>query len=141
MFKDYIFLERELESAKVELSLKPDFNLLDAFKMIDLNNSGVLSLQELSENLNRMFEIDTLSVNGLENMQLFLRRYDTNRDGRLSLAEFCKAFTPLGREYAGLVEGRAEFYGKRGINPRDFFNTDTRRYVRNLWQTLLFTER
>lgn len=44
MFKDYIFLERELESAKVELSLKPDFNLLDAFKMIDLSNSGALSL-------------------------------------------------------------------------------------------------
>ena len=44
MFKDFIFLERELESAKVELSLKPDFNLLDAFKMIDLNNSGALNL-------------------------------------------------------------------------------------------------
>lgn len=44
MLKDFIFLERELESAKVELSLKPDFNLLDAFKMTDLNNSGALGL-------------------------------------------------------------------------------------------------
>ena len=38
MFKDIIFLERELESAKIELTLKPDFNLLDAFKTIDFNN-------------------------------------------------------------------------------------------------------
>ncbi len=30
-----IFLERELESAKIELTLKNDFNLLDAFKMFD----------------------------------------------------------------------------------------------------------
>jgi len=88
-----------------------------------------------------MFDIDTLSVNGMENLQLFFRRYDTNKDGRLSLAEFCKAFTPVGKEYASLVEGRAEFYGKKGMNPREFFNTDTRRYVRNLWQILLFTER
>jgi hypothetical protein len=80
-----------------------------------------------------MCDIDTLTVEGLENLQLFFRRYDTNKDGRLSLAEFCKAFTPLGREYAALVEGRAEFYAKKGLNPRDFFNTDTRRYIQNLW--------
>jgi hypothetical protein len=30
-----IFLEREFESAKIELTLKNDFNLLDAFKMFD----------------------------------------------------------------------------------------------------------
>ena len=35
IFKDSIFLERELESAKIELSLKPDFNLLDMFRMLD----------------------------------------------------------------------------------------------------------
>lgn len=36
-------MERELESAKVELSLKPDFNLLDAFKIIDVENKGYVS--------------------------------------------------------------------------------------------------
>lgn len=35
LLKEIIFLERELESAKIELTLKPDFNLLDAFRMID----------------------------------------------------------------------------------------------------------
>ena len=33
VLKDNIFLERELESQRVELSLKTDFNLLDAFKL------------------------------------------------------------------------------------------------------------
>ncbi len=36
-------MERELESAKIELSLKPDFNLLDAFKVIDLENKGCVT--------------------------------------------------------------------------------------------------
>lgn len=103
MLKDIIFLERELESSKIELTLKPDFNLLDAFKMIDLHNIGWVTLQELSENLHRILEVDTLSLEGMENIQLVFRRYDTNRDGRLSLAEFCKIFTPVGKEYAALV--------------------------------------
>lgn len=38
--KDIVFLERELESAKTELILKPDFNLIDAYKMIDHTNKG-----------------------------------------------------------------------------------------------------
>lgn len=43
MLKDIIFLERELEACKIELALKPDFNLLDAFKMLDTANMGYLS--------------------------------------------------------------------------------------------------
>ena len=103
MFKDIIFIERELESSKIELTLKPDFNLLDAFKMIDYSNHGWVSFQELTETLSRVFDIDTLSLEGMENLELLFKRYDTNRDGKLSLAEFCNAFTPQGREYAALV--------------------------------------
>ena len=95
MLKDIIFLERELESTKVELSLKPDFNLLDAFKLIDSSGLGWVSIGELSSNLSQAFNIDTLTLKGLESMQLFFDRYDTNQDQKLSLAEFCKAFTPI----------------------------------------------
>ena len=103
-------------------------------------NKGWVSFQELSEALHRNLEIDTLSVSGMENLDLLFRRYDTNKDQKLSLAEFCKAFTPNGKEYAALVQGRAEFYSKRGLHPRDFFNPDTRREIRTLWMTLLQTE-
>ena len=96
-------MERELESAKIELSLKPDFNLLDAFKMLDHQNKGWVSFSELAEVLNRLFDIETISLVGREFLDLVLKRYDTNRDQKLSLAEFCKAFTPSGKEYAALV--------------------------------------
>lgn len=140
MLKEIIFMERELESAKVELSLKPDFNLLDAFKIIDVENKGYVSFQELSETLHRNLDVETFSVVGMENLDLLFKRYDTNKDLKLSLAEFCKAFTPSGKEYAALVQGRAEFYAKRGLHPKDFFNPDTRRELRSLWLTLLNTE-
>ena len=38
--KEIIFLERDLESAKIELALKSDFNLLDAFRMLDFRAHG-----------------------------------------------------------------------------------------------------
>ena len=33
--KEIIFAEREVESTKIELALKSDFNIIDAFKMLD----------------------------------------------------------------------------------------------------------
>jgi len=39
------------------------------------------------------------------------------------------------------VEGRAEFYAKKFASPGDFFNADTRRCLRAVWQALIFTER
>jgi hypothetical protein len=44
VLKDNIFLERELESAKIEAALKPDFNLLDAFKIFDTRGTGNISV-------------------------------------------------------------------------------------------------
>jgi hypothetical protein len=35
VWKDTIFLERELESSKIELCLKPDFNLPDATRLLN----------------------------------------------------------------------------------------------------------
>jgi hypothetical protein len=43
IFKDSIFLERELESAKIEIALKPDFNLLDMFRILDPTSKGYIS--------------------------------------------------------------------------------------------------
>ena len=55
-FKEQITLENELEDAKNRLALQPDFNLPDAFDLLDRYNRGSLSAHELS---------DSLSVNGV----------------------------------------------------------------------------
>lgn len=44
VLKDNIFLERELESARIEAALKNDFNLLDAFKIFDSRGTGNISV-------------------------------------------------------------------------------------------------
>jgi hypothetical protein len=41
--KDFIFLHRELESELIALVLKQDFNLLDAFSLMDQERLGAIS--------------------------------------------------------------------------------------------------
>ncbi len=78
-FKEQIALENELEDAKNRLALQPDFNLPDAFDLLDRYNLGSLSATDLS---------DSLAVNGVyalsEDVFLFVKRYDRNADGRIA---------------------------------------------------------
>lgn len=41
--KEIIFAEREVESAKIELALKSDFNIIDSFRMMDVRGSNYLT--------------------------------------------------------------------------------------------------
>jgi len=51
VLKDIIFAEREVESAKIELALKSDFNIVDKFNMFDLRGSGNVTQQDLKDGL------------------------------------------------------------------------------------------
>jgi hypothetical protein len=50
-FKEQISLENELEDAKNKLALQPDFNLPDAFDLLDRHMFSSLSATELSDSL------------------------------------------------------------------------------------------
>lgn len=78
-FKEQITLENELEDAKNRLALQPDFNLPDAFDLLDRHLLGSLTATELG---------DSLASNGVytisEDVFLFVKRYDRNGDSRVN---------------------------------------------------------
>ena len=79
--KEIIFAEREVESAKIELALKSDFNIVDAFKMLDMRCAGVLTQQDLIEGLKRNLGfIDFAS----DDIHLLFRRFDRSNYGHLT---------------------------------------------------------
>ena len=88
-FKEQMDLERELEDAKLRLADAPDFNLTDAFQMLDKMSKGFLTGPELH---------DVLAEFGCfphkDDVYLFIRRYDRDSDGRILYSDFCDAFTP-----------------------------------------------
>lgn len=44
-------MERNLERAKIDLSLRTDFNLIDAFRIFDQDGKGWITASELKEGL------------------------------------------------------------------------------------------
>jgi len=79
-----------MEQFKIGLAKCQDFNLIDAFGMLDTDGRGYISAAELHEGLNACDMV--LSV---DDCRLFLQRYNTEQDGLLKYSEFSGAFLPL----------------------------------------------
>ena len=70
---ELINIEKDLENLKIELTLKDDFNLIDAFGLLDYQCKGMVSAPELRESLQEI----GLKV-GIDEIDLLFSRY--NRD-------------------------------------------------------------
>ena len=120
-FKEQIALENELEDAKNRLALQPDFNLPDAFDLLDRYNLGSLSATDLS---------DSLAANGVyalsEDVFLFVKRYDRNSDGRIAQSEFSDAFIPKNASYATTLQLRRAHYSLLRAPRSEYFSSFTR---------------
>lgn len=81
--------DKDVEFAKINLSLREDFNLIDAFGMLDIDARGSLTPQELHVALNRL-EIRITQ----EDCHLLFLRYNRDVDGNFKYSEFIDAFTP-----------------------------------------------
>ena len=66
-------MERELESIKIELALKPDFNFMDSFRMINFHNKGQVTGQDMIGALKQVVGIDTVTP---DDLHLLSRSYD-----------------------------------------------------------------
>jgi len=78
-----------------------DFNLMDAFGMLDLEGSGMLTVEQLYRVL---LALDLNLV--IDDCKLFFRRHNQEQDGRLKYSEFTEAFLPLDEKYARLLGTR-----------------------------------
>ena len=74
--KKFTLLEKELEIAKQDLALKPDFNLNDFFKILDHLGNGALTSSDI-ENRIKLFDIYLSD----EELMLIVNKYDKDRDG------------------------------------------------------------
>ena len=121
--KDIVFTEREVESAKIELALKSDFNIVDAFKMLDLRGIGGVSQNDLKDGLQQGLGFQEFSN---DDIYLLYRRFDKLNTGQLSFQEFNRVVLPYSREYSNLVKDRVEYYSRRSGHISSYFNQDTR---------------
>ena len=84
VFQNQLELEKNIEKIKIQLSLKTDFNLIDAFRIFNESGTGSASIQDLIHGLKDL----GLEVNNDE-ITLFMARFDQDSDRRLRYSEFC----------------------------------------------------
>ena len=136
--KDIIFAEREVESAKIELALKSDFNIVDAFNQMDRTRSGDISLEDLREGLmSNLYFIDFVN----DDMVALFKRFDRRQAGFLNFSDFSRLMLPFSREYAALITDRIDYYSRRTRDGKSFFNSDTRYDMQAFWAVHIRTER
>lgn len=111
VMKQFIQLEKELEIKKQDLALRPDFNLLDFFRIFDIEGRGSISSSELSEGMKK-FGI----YPNKEELYLLLRRFDRDNDGKLKFSDFTEAFTCKQQEYANLLNNRIPINADLSLN-------------------------
>ena len=133
--RDIIQQERELESTKVTLALKHDFNLHDAFHIFDNCHSGSVGVHDLRDGLSAIGVHATI-----DEINLFLSRYDKSGSRRLTFTEFAEAFKAHDAHYAHTVNARPSNY--RGYVHRrdDVFSPSTAIEFRNMWRVHFKTE-
>jgi len=126
-FREQILLERELERAKVDLiDACTDFNLYNAFKIIDKDTRGYVTTYDLLDAWQSPHVLDLGSLTK-DDAELFFARYDRDSDRRLKFSEFCSAFTPLDEKRKREVERRGQT--SQEMSQKTFL------MFRNLWVT------
>jgi len=133
--KQFIILDKDLEVAKQDLTLKSDFNLLDFFRTFDQANCGSVSVKDLEAGLIRYGIYPNR-----EELSLFFRKIDTDNDGLLRFTDFADAFTPKQKEYSNLLHNRTPSNIDCIVDLNRVFSQDTRNKAVNVLKLFLENE-
>ena len=117
----------EVEQAKIRLWLRHDFNLLEIFRLFDTSGLETITLFEFKKVLKKL----DIRYNDTD-VEILMKRYDQDRDGRLCVAEFERMVRPI--EYLSLPKQNLS----DGIKLP--FSKDTIELLRKLLEKLIESE-
>jgi Ca2+-binding EF-hand superfamily protein len=132
--KKLMEIEGEIERVKIDLSLNPDFNCEDAFRIFELNGRGFLDKDDLKYGLNLLNIYPTD-----HELRLLMKRFDLQKQGGINYADFFDIVVPFEKEYRTTVEDRLP----RSCCPCrciDVFSYSTIITLKNLFKLLIDTE-
>lgn len=134
MLIDQINCEKDLEELKIELSLKEDFNLIDAFGLLDPSARGFVTPTEMREGL-----LDLGFRPSIDEVHLVFQRFNKDNDGRLKYSEFSESMMPTDPHFARLLGSKRMTYGGRSQgNP--FENRTLQKYLKT-WEIIIDNEK
>ena len=129
--KKLMAVESDIEKLKINLSLNPDFNCEDVFRIFELDSRGFLDKDDLKYGFNLLNVYPTDYE-----LRLFLKRFDLQKQGCISFADFFDIIVPFEKEYRSSVEQRLP----RSCCPCrciDVFNISTINILKNLFNLII----
>ena len=136
MLNEHIALERGLERAKQDLIQHSDFNLFDAFRVFDVDGVGSVNPKEF------FYGLADIGVHTqMEDVELFFKRYNKKRSGRIDFGEFAAAIDPTDTYYASMLARRPSSERRLNIYKKDdLFLPETAHCFKELLLTHLRVE-
>jgi Ca2+-binding EF-hand superfamily protein len=101
LLKDQLFIDKFTEEKREQLYARPDYNPKEAFKFFSDGKRDAVSLFDLKWGLNKL---GVYKSN--ENLITMMRRYDLNKDGKLSYEEFEAMLSPREKIEKAFVEDK-----------------------------------
>lgn len=80
---DLLMMENDLENQKINLSIKPDFNLIDLFRMFDIEGKGYITFEEFRSGLS-LFRL----YPNTDDSFLMFTRFDNLKEEILRYSQF-----------------------------------------------------
>lgn len=132
--KSLVLIDREVESAKEQLALRRDFNLMDAFRIFDRKEVGHVFSIDLEMALNNIGIYFTPAQ-----VVLLFKKMDKNSDGRITFSEFCLSVLPQSVEYAEIMdEKQPQLLSAREGTP--LFEPETQSLFKSLFHKITLGE-
>ena len=132
--KKLMRIEGDIECLKLDLSLNCDFNCEDAFRIFELDGRGFLDKDDLKYGLNLLNIYPTD-----HELRLLMKRFDLQKKGGISYADFFDIVVPFEKENRTSVENRLP----RSCCPCrciDVFTNNTICILKKLFKLLIETE-
>ena len=132
--KKLMVIEGDIECLKIDLSINPDFNCEDAFRIFELDGRGFLDKDDLKYGLNLLNIYPTD-----HELRLLMKRFDLQKKGGINYADFFDIVVPFEKEYRTSVENRLP----RSCCPCrciDVFSNNTICILKKLFKLLIETE-
>ena len=129
--KEVMNAESKLEQIKIDLALKCDFNVEDAFRIFENCGRGYLTHDDLKCGLN------ILGICASDaDVRLLMKRFDLQKNCCLNFTDFFDMLVPFEKDYRNMVENRnPNTYCPN--NCPDIFMFQTRNSLKNVFNALI----
>ena len=130
-----IKMENKIEKAKVDLSLRSDFNVEDAFKIFERENKKYISDADL------IYGLNTLDIYpSQKDFLLIKRRLNPRKTENIIYSDFFDFVIPFEKDYRIMVERRNFPKNYTVHNKPDVFLLSTKLYFSNLFNVIIECE-